>query len=180
MALEANRAFAETLGLFLVISWLGIFVGHFTIDGDGHFFPFDFDVVCKPFVVLVPGFLDILKAINTTRLTPVLLGGIDLAFITLGGPALVLKFSVNEDPRVGIFGSLNFALKFKVLELGIAVCPIKEVGTRTFHFNRAIFNGEGLWAFRIDLPTFEGFSVEHLNPIPSKGERSGSSKNDGD
>ena len=83
MALEANRAFAETLRLFLMISWLGIFVGHFPIDSDGHFFSLNFDIVCKPFIVLVPGLPDILKAINTTRLTPILLGGIDLAFITL-------------------------------------------------------------------------------------------------
>ena len=66
-----------------MISWLGIFVGHFSIDGDCDFLPFDFDVVGKPFVVLVPGLLDILKAVNAASLTPVLLGRIDLAFVTL-------------------------------------------------------------------------------------------------
>ena len=50
-----------------MIGWLSIFVGHFSIDGDGNFLPFDFDVVCKPFIVLVAGLFDVLKAVNTLR-----------------------------------------------------------------------------------------------------------------
>ena len=66
-----------------MIGWLSIFVGHFSIDGDRNFLPFDFDVVCKPFIVLVAGLFDVLKAVNTPRLAPVFLGGIDLAFVTM-------------------------------------------------------------------------------------------------
>lgn len=180
MTLESDGAFAKSLGLFFVVVGFGVFVGHLAVDGDGDFFALDLDLVGEPLVVFVAGFLEVLKAVDAAGFAPVLVAGIDLAFVTLRGPALVLEFGVNENTGVGVFRSLDFTLELEVLELGIAVLPEEEVGAGAFDFDRAIFDREGFGVLGVDLPALEGFSVEHLNPLAGEGEGGGGSEDDGE
>ena len=140
MTLKADGSFAEAFGLFFVVVGFGVFVNDLSVDRDGDFFPFDFNVVSEPLVVLVAGLFEVLEAVNAPGFAPVLVSAIDLTFVTLRGPAFVLELGVNEDPSIGIFGGLDFAFELEVFEFGIAVFPIKEVSARSLDFDGAILD----------------------------------------
>lgn len=170
VALQGDGAFAEAFCLFLVILGLGPFVDDLAIDGHGDLLALDLDVVGEPFVILVAGLLEVLDAVDAAGFTPILLGGIDLAFVTVRGPAFVLELGVNENTGIRSLGGFAFAFKLEVLKLGIAVLAVEEVGSGTLDLNGAFFNGEGGGVLGIDLPTLEGLSVEHVDPLSGKGE----------
>lgn len=178
MPLESDGAFAEALCFFSVVVGFGVDVGHLAIDGNGDFLAFDLDVVGEPFAVLVAGFLDILHAVDASGFTPVLMGGVDLTFVALRGPAFVLKLGVDEDASIRVLGGLYFALELEVLKLGIPVLAVEEMGTRSLDLDGAVLDGESFGILRVDLPALESFSIEHLDPLSGKGERAGGCEDD--
>ena len=170
VALDGDGSFAEALGLFFVVVGLGVFVGHFSVDSDGDLFSFDLDVISEPFVVDMAGGFDVFEAVDAAGFTPVLLSGVDLAFIADIGPSFFLIGGVDEDARIGVLGGFDFAFEFEVFELGVAVLAVEEVGTRSDDFDGAVFDGEGGGVLGVDLPAVESFPVEHLHPFSSEGE----------
>ena len=173
MALQSDGSLAQTFGLVSVVVGFSVFVSHFSVDGDGDFLAFDFDIVSEPFAVFVAGLLEVLEAVNAARLPPVTVGGIDLAFVAVGGPAVVLIFGVDEDPGIGFFGGFHFALEFEVLEFGVTILSVKEVPPLSLNLDCSVLHGKGFRILGIDLPALHGLSVEHVDPLSGKGEGSG-------
>ena len=170
VALDSDGARAEALGLFLVVGGLGVFVGYLSVDGDCYLLSFDLDVVGEPCVVDMAGGFDVFEAVNTAGFTPVFLGGVNLTFVSNGGPSFFLIGGVDKNTGIGAFGGFDFAFEFEILELGVAVFSIEEVGAGAVDFDGAVLDGEGGGVFGINLPAVKSFSVEHLHPFSGEGE----------
>lgn len=170
VALNSDGALTEALGLFLVVGGFGVFVGYLSVDGDCDLLSFDLDVVGEPFVVDMAWGFDVFEAVNTAGFTPVFLGGVDLTFVSNGGPSFFLIGGVDKDAGIGAFGGFDFAFEFEILELGVAVFSVEEVGAGADDLYGAVFDGEGGGVFGINLPAVKSFSVEHLHPFSGEGE----------
>ena len=128
VALDSDDACTEALGLFLVVGGLGVFVGYLSVDSDCDLLSFDLDLVGEPFVVDMAWGFDIFEALDTASLMPVILGGVDLTFVSNRGSSFFLIGGVDKDAGIGAFGGFNFAFKFEILELGVAAFSVGEVG----------------------------------------------------
>lgn len=85
---------------------------------------------------------------------------------------------MDENPGVGILGGFHFALELKVLELGIAVLAIEEVGAGSLDLDGSVLDRKGLRILGVDLPALESFAVKHLDPLSGKGKGGGGGKDD--
>ena len=71
-------------------------------------------------------------------------------------PTFILILGMEINAGVGLRESLNLRSEDKVLEVGILnIACVKKVSTRPVNDNVTILYKNGLWVFRVDLPTLQ-------------------------
>jgi len=86
----------------LVIGWLRPLVDLLAIDLQDHVISLDNDLVQEPFIILVVRIFNIDDVVETARLFPVAMSGIDLRLKALVRPVGLLIFRVEINAGVGM------------------------------------------------------------------------------